>query len=361
MHRAIKAVQGAEDTVAVVFAVGDDADGDGADGFLEALFALHPLVHAPKVALARVDGGFDAKDLQTRLQLAPHGTQGLFVSVVFVVVFAQDSMAPRVEVGESEVFELDAEIKETEATSDSGIDIQRFVSDALLFVATQGAEGLHIVQTVGEFDDKDARVVSSRQEHFAETVGDSGLRRGFFQTIEFADTIDKTGDIFAKFSRHVLFIKDGVFEDVMQEPRLQYRQVETLAGENTADGNGVDEVGFAGLAALPFVSGGAIDGAAQDFIDVFGIEVFFQLNREIVVSRLQGCRAGKDTEGLVFESKRRVHDQSPRLAPLPAMLSSSPSFSSSAAMMILSATTGGGAGVTGLLSLSRPSMVVFPS
>ena len=147
----------------------------------------------------------------------------------------------------------------------------------------------------------------------------------------------------------------------MQEPRLQYRQVETLAGENTADGDGVDEVGFAGLAALSFVSGGTVDGAAQDFIDVFGIEVFFQLNREIVVSRLQGCRAGKDTEGLVFESKRRVHDQSPRLAPLPAMLSSSPSFSSSAAMMILSATTGGGAGVTGLLSLSRPSMVVFPS
>ena len=63
----VEAVQAAKDAVAVVFVVGEDADGDGADGFFEAFFALHALIDAPEVALAFVDGGLDVERLQARL------------------------------------------------------------------------------------------------------------------------------------------------------------------------------------------------------------------------------------------------------------------------------------------------------
>ena len=81
MYGTVKSVQAAEDAVAVVFTVGDDTDGDGADSFFKGLnvfvcgviprqcgvfavlFAQHPLVYAPEMALAFVDSGFDIERL----------------------------------------------------------------------------------------------------------------------------------------------------------------------------------------------------------------------------------------------------------------------------------------------------------
>ena len=164
------------------------------------------------------------------------------------------------------------------------------------------------MQAVGQFDDKHARVVSGREEHFAEAVGNCRLRRFLFEAVELADAINEAGDFFAKLRRHVGFLEDGVFEDVVQQSRLQHRQVKALAGEDAADGDGVDEVGFAGLALLSFVRCRAVDGAAQHFFLVFRVEVFFEFVGEFVVRRLQGVGAAEDGEGLVFEGKRRgVH------------------------------------------------------
>ena len=116
--------------------------------------------------------------------------------------------------------QLDAEVKETEAAGDGRVHVQRFQGDAALFVAAQRTKGLHIVQAIGQFDDKDARVVCGRKEHLAETVGDRRLRRFLFEAVELADAINEAGDFFAKFRRHVGFFQDGVFEDVVQESRL---------------------------------------------------------------------------------------------------------------------------------------------
>ena len=204
--------------------------------------------------------------------------------------------------------QLDAEVKEAEAAGDGRVHVQGFQRDAALFVAAQRAEGLHVVQAVGQFDDKHARVVSGREEHFAEAVGNCRLRRFLFEAVELADAINEAGDFFAKLRRHVGFFQDGVFEDVVQQSRLQHRQVKVLAGEDAADGDGVDEVGFAGLALLSFVRCRAVDGAAQYFFLVFRVEVFFEFVGEFVVRRLQGVGAAEDGEGLVFEGKRRgVH------------------------------------------------------
>ena len=76
------------------------------------------------------------------------------------------------------------------------------------------------MQAVGQFDDKDARVVGGREEHFAEAVGNCRLRRFLFEAVELADAINEAGDFFAKFRRHVGFFQDGVFEDVVQESCL---------------------------------------------------------------------------------------------------------------------------------------------
>ena len=193
------------------------------------------------------------------------------------------------------------------------------------------------MQAVGQLDDEDTRVVRGGEKHFAEAVGDGSLRRGFFQAVEFADAINEAGDFFAKLRRHVGFLEDGVFEDVVQQSRLQHRQVKALAGEDAADGDGVDEVGFAALAFLPLMGCGAIDSTAQHFFHVFGVEVFFQFGGEVVIRRLQGLGAAEYGERLVFEGKRRrVHGYSVVVSSGWSSASSMSSLSSSSASRSMS-------------------------
>ena len=73
---------------------------------------------------------------------------------------------------------------------DGRVDFQCFLGNAPPLVRTQKSHGLHVVQTIGKFDEHDTQVAHHRHQHFAEIFCLClliGLRFNFF---EFGQPVD---------------------------------------------------------------------------------------------------------------------------------------------------------------------------
>ena len=77
---------------------------------------------------------------------------------------------------EGEIFQFTADLAHPEAVRDGGVDLKRLAGDALTALQAERAQGAHIMQPVGQFDDDDADIVHHREQHLAIALGLPVLR-----------------------------------------------------------------------------------------------------------------------------------------------------------------------------------------
>ena len=143
---------------------------------------------------------------------------------------------------------------------DGRVDLQGLAGDAPALGRGHGAEGAHVVQPVRELDHDDADVFHHRQHHLAEV-----LRLGLGAALEL--DLGELGDAVHQL-RHFgaeagvdLFLQGGrVFDDIVQQGRLDGVMIHVQVGEDGGDRDRVRDVRFAGQAPLALMGDGRRTG-----------------------------------------------------------------------------------------------------
>ena len=156
-----------------------------------------------------------------------------------------------IEFGESQVFQLLAHILHADAPGQRRIDIDRLLGDAPALVGlldvTQGA---HIVQPVGQLDQKHADVAGHGQHQLAEILGLLGAFGEKFQLGEFGDAVHQIGDLLAEILLDVVIGDQRVLDRVVQQRGDDGGHVELELGQDGRHFQGMGEIGIARGAEL---------------------------------------------------------------------------------------------------------------
>ena len=165
---------------------------------------------------------------------------------------------------EAQLLELVLHQAHPEPVGDGRVDVQRLLGDLDPPLLRQVVERAHVVQPVGQLDDDDADVVDHRQEHLAEVLGLALLARRKRDRADFGDALDDVGDFRAKQLLDALDGRQGVFDDVVEQPGGHGHHVQPHVGEEIGHFEGVDHIGLAGMAHLSLVlEGGKHVGPAK--------------------------------------------------------------------------------------------------
>ena len=130
------------------------------------------------------------------------------------------------------------------------IDLQRFLGDALLLVAAQGAEAAHVVRAVSQLDEDDADVLGHDKKHLAQVFRLIILERLERQLAQFGDAVHEHFHGRSKTVFHLVGGHGRVFKHVVQQAGLQRWQIHAHVGEDGRDVNGMNDVRLAGGAHL---------------------------------------------------------------------------------------------------------------
>ena len=187
---------------------------------------------------------------------------------------------------EAQVLEQHLETVDAEAVGDRCVDVERLAGDAGALLGGHGAEGLHVVQPVGELDEDDANVLDHRQHHLAKAFR---LRLGpaaKLDLVEFADAVDEAGDLGAELLLDVFERSLGVLDRVVQDRRGDRLRIEVHVGKLLRHGDRMRDIRFARFACLALVGGGAeLVGVHHTFDGVFReviLECFYKLPQAVV-------------------------------------------------------------------------------
>ena len=126
-------------------------------------------------------------------------------------------------------------------------------------------ERAHVVQPVGQLDQDDADVVHHREHHLAEALGLLLLLRVEGDARDLGETLDDVRDVLSEVLLNDLARRQGVLENVVQQPGDDAREIELEVGKDEGDGQGMRQVRLAGRACLSLVLLGREDvGSAQE-------------------------------------------------------------------------------------------------
>ena len=104
-----------------------------------------------------------------------------------------------IDVLESEIFQLAANLAHAQAVRDGRINFERLARDLLLPLRRKKLQGAHVVQAVGQLDEHDADVVHHGQHHLAHVFGLRLFRRGEVDLADLGDAFDDVRDLLAEF------------------------------------------------------------------------------------------------------------------------------------------------------------------
>ena len=159
----------------------------------------------------------------------------------------------RVEHFEAQFLELRLDGVHTESVGQRGVYVEGF-SRLLLggrgFHVTPGAS---VVYAVGELDHQGAHVAAHGHHEFANGFGLGGVAH--FKLTQLGDAIDQTGHGVAEFGAALIQRVVGVLHRVMQQAGRHHNRPHAQIRENLGNGQRMDDVRFARLAAL----GGVLD------------------------------------------------------------------------------------------------------
>ena len=181
---------------------------------------------------------------------------------------AQRLVGLRLEVAERQLLELVLHLAHAEPVGDRRVDVARLLGDRDAPLLGQVVERPHVVQPVGELDEDDADVVDHRQQHLAEVLGLPLLARREADGADLGDPFDDVGDLGAEQLLDPLDGGQRVLDDVVEEAGGDGDGVELHVGQEVGDGEGVDQVGLAGMADLSPVLEGREDVGPPEQLDV---------------------------------------------------------------------------------------------
>jgi hypothetical protein len=270
-HRRPGLVDDAERGVAVLDAVGHDAERDEIVDLLELdLLALQLLRDAPQSLDAPVDLG----DRHLRLgQLGGHRLlqlldQAFRLAALRVDFRPQRLVRLRLQVAERPLLELVLDLAHAEPVGDRRVDIAGFLCDLHPLVVGQVAQGAHVVQAIGQFDQDHPDVVDHRQEHLAEVLRLALLARRERHRADFRHPLDDMGDLGTEQLPDPLDGRQGVLDDVVEEAGGDGDGVQLHVGEEIGHRQGVDQVRLPRMADLPPVLEGGEDVGSPEQFDV---------------------------------------------------------------------------------------------
>src|SRR5689334_10798778 len=119
---------------------------------------------------------------------------------------------------EREILELPPHARHTEPVRERSVKIARFCRNALLSVSRKELERPHVVKSIGELDQNDARVLCNRQQELAVILYLALLRGIQRQVADLGQTIDYLGDLLTELRFDVVDSDVGVFDDVVNQP-----------------------------------------------------------------------------------------------------------------------------------------------
>jgi len=137
-------------------------------------------------------------------------------------------------------------------------DVHRLARLLHLLFGAHRLDGAHVVQPVGQLDQDHPQILGHRHEQLAEILGLLGLGRGELQVGQLGDAIDQVGHVIAELRRDVLPGRASILDRVVQKRGDDGRIVQPHFREDRGDGDGMGEIGLAGMAVLPFVHPAAI-------------------------------------------------------------------------------------------------------
>ena len=159
----------------------------------------------------------------------------------------------RLEVLEREVFQLPPDSRHSEPVRQRGVQIARLLRDPLLTLDRKELQRPHVVQTVGELDEDDARILGDREQQLAVVLDLTVLRRIERQVADLRQPVDDLGDFLSEFALDIGDGDVGVFDHVVDQRRGDGDRVQLEVDENLRDLDAVVHICVAGETLLPFV------------------------------------------------------------------------------------------------------------
>ncbi len=118
---------------------------------------------------------------------------------------------------EGNVFQLFAHVVHAHAAGERRIDFHRFFRDPPTLVLRHVVERAHVVQTVGQLDQKHADVIGNRKQKLAEVFCLLGLLGNQVQALDLCQAFDQLADFLAEQGVDLGPGRVGVLDRVMQQ------------------------------------------------------------------------------------------------------------------------------------------------
>jgi len=251
----------------------------------------HLLVDAVEVLLATDDMGDQVLLAELALDaVLDLGQHFLAVAADLLDDAFQYAVTQRIECLEAEILEFESNRVHAEALGDRRVDFERLAGDAPALLRVQRAEGAHVVQAIGEFDEDHADVVRHRHQHLLEVLC-LRFRVGFeFDLRQLGQAIDDLGDFRPEFRTDALLRDQRVFDDVVQHGRDQGLVVHVHLGQDAGDFERMLYIGLTALARLPFMRIGAEAVGMPDLADLIRVQVGTHAATEVVDAQRRFCR-----------------------------------------------------------------------
>src|SRR5437763_6329635 len=122
----------------------------------------------------------------------------------------------RIEVTESQVFELAANLTHPEAVGDRRINVEGLAGNFLLALLGQMLERAHVVQTVGELNKPDADVVNHGEHHLAQIFGLLLFARREINLADLRNALHYVRNLFTEFFANINDGERSVFDRIVQ-------------------------------------------------------------------------------------------------------------------------------------------------
>ncbi len=121
------------------------------------------------------------------------------------------------------------------------------------------------MQPIDQLDQQHPHVLGHGHHHLADGGGLRLLHRGVVDPVQLGDAVDQGGDLRAELDHDLLQGDLGVLHRVVEEGGGDGGGVESVVGQVPGDGEGMGDVGMAGLAHLPGVGpAGELEGALEN-------------------------------------------------------------------------------------------------
>ena len=240
-------VHDAERPVAIVGAVHDDPEAVDVGQLLEGdRLPLHLAPDRVRLLAAPGHDGLDLLRAELRHQAGRHLLDQLAVPVGQVLqALADGGVRLGVQVAEGQVLELVADLLDAHAAGERCVDVQRLLGDAGALLRRHEAQRAHVVQPVGELDEKHPKVCRDREQQLAEVLALRGLFRDKVEALELGQPVDQRADLGPEGPVDLLQRRGRVLDGVVQHGSHDGRRVEPEVGQDPGHLERMRDVGVA--------------------------------------------------------------------------------------------------------------------